>query len=47
MLRTTLEINFVCTPTIEDMVNGYQHVKYYAVVNGKVVKETTIIIPSP
>ena len=48
MLRTTIENHFVCTPTIEDMVNGYQHVKYYAfVANGKLVKVTTVIIPSP
>jgi hypothetical protein len=47
MLRTIIDSNFVSTPTIEDMVGGYQHIKYHAVINGKVVKPTTVIIPSP
>jgi len=46
-LRTLIEENFVSTPTISDMVDGYQHIKYQAVANGKVVYESTLIIPSP
>ena len=45
-LRTLIEENFVSTPTISDMVDGYQHIKYQAVANGKVVYESTLIIPS-